>query len=78
MFELPVCVDLRTAARAFGVCSTTAYRLIHRGDFPCLVLRVGRGYRIPTHELMRALGIHERPVYSVDLGPDAEVRVSTG
>ncbi|MFE3018923.1 helix-turn-helix domain-containing protein [Streptomyces sp. NPDC059256] len=70
MFALPVAVDLRTAARALGICSTTAYRLIRKGEFPCSVLRVGRGYRIPTSELLRALGIEDRPLYSVDLDAD--------
>ncbi|MDI3418716.1 helix-turn-helix domain-containing protein [Streptomyces luteolus] len=72
MFDLPVAVDLRTAARALGIGSTTAYRLIRRDEFPCPVLRVGRKYRIPTHELMRALGIEDRPLYSVDLELDTE------
>ncbi|GGS15281.1 hypothetical protein GCM10010252_63270 [Streptomyces aureoverticillatus] len=67
MFELPVAVDLRTAARALGIGSTTAYRLIREDEFPCSVLRVGGRYRIPTKELMRALGIEDRPLYSMDL-----------
>lgn len=66
-FDLPLSVDLRTAARAFGVCPGTAYKLIRRGTFPCPVLRVGGQYRIPTAYLLRALGIEERPVYAVDL-----------
>ncbi|MGW1431261.1 helix-turn-helix transcriptional regulator [Streptomyces sp. NPDC002431] len=68
MFDLPVAVDLRTAARALGIASTTAYRLISNGTFPCPVLRVGHRYRIPTNELMHALGIDDRPLYSVDQG----------
>ncbi|MFB6607963.1 helix-turn-helix domain-containing protein [Streptomyces noursei] len=72
MFDLPVAVDLRTAARALGIASTTAYRLIREDEFPCPVLRVGRKYRIPTTELMRALGIEDRPVYSVDLELDTD------
>lgn len=73
MFELPVAVDLRTAARALGIGSTTAYRLIREDEFPCPVLRVGGRYRIPTTELMRALGIEDRSLYTVDLdlGPDS-------
>ncbi|MGW3054665.1 helix-turn-helix domain-containing protein [Streptomyces goshikiensis] len=66
-FDLPLSVDLRTAARAFGVCPGTAYKLIRCGTFPCPVLRVGGQYRIPTAYLLRALGIEERPVYAVDL-----------
>ncbi|MFJ6664246.1 helix-turn-helix domain-containing protein [Streptomyces sp. NPDC091383] len=70
MFDLPVAVDLRTAARALGIGSTTAYRLIGKDEFPCPILRVGGRYRIPTTELMRALGIDDRPRYSVD--PDTD------
>ncbi|MEU8030925.1 helix-turn-helix domain-containing protein [Streptomyces sp. NPDC049099] len=66
-FDLPLSVDLRTAARAFGVCPGTAYKLIRLGTFPCPVLRLGRRYRIPTAYLLRSLGIEERPVYAVDL-----------
>ncbi|WP_181792875.1 helix-turn-helix domain-containing protein [Streptomyces sp. WELS2] len=72
MFDLPVAVDLRTAARALGIGSTTAYRLIREHEFPCPVLRIGRRYRIPTTELMRALGIEDRPLYSVDPEEDTD------
>ncbi|MFJ1791675.1 helix-turn-helix domain-containing protein [Kitasatospora griseola] len=66
-FDLPLSIDLRTAARAFGVCPATAYKLIRLGTFPCRVLRVGWKYRIPTADLMRSLGIDERPVYATDM-----------
>ncbi|MET9218569.1 helix-turn-helix domain-containing protein [Streptomyces sp. NPDC003300] len=66
-FDLPLAVDLRTAARAFGVCPGTAYKLIRLGRFPCPVLRLGGRYRIPTAGMLRALGIDERPIYAVDL-----------
>ncbi|MGW1636021.1 helix-turn-helix transcriptional regulator [Streptomyces lavendulae] len=69
--DLPLSVDLRTAARAFGICPATAYKLIHLGAFPCPVLRVGGRYRIPTAYLLRTLGIEERPVYAVPLEDDA-------
>ncbi|GAB2698454.1 helix-turn-helix domain-containing protein [Kitasatospora kifunensis] len=71
-FDLPLAVDLRTAARAFGLCPATAYKLIHQGVFPCLVLRLGWQYRIPTADLLRALGIEERPVYPADLRAGAD------
>lgn len=66
-FELPVAVDMRTAARALGIGVGTAYKLAQLGTFPCPVLRVGGRYRIPTTPLMRLLGIEERPVYTADL-----------
>ncbi|MFE3790171.1 helix-turn-helix transcriptional regulator [Streptomyces goshikiensis] len=71
-FDLPLSMDLRTAARAFGVCPGTAYKLIRLGQFPCPVLRLGRRYCIPTSFVLRALGIEERPVYAVDLEAGAD------
>ncbi|MFC9145132.1 helix-turn-helix domain-containing protein [Streptomyces bacillaris] len=67
-FNLPVTVDVPTAARALGICPTTAYRLARRGDFPCKILRIGNRYRVPTIELMRAIGVDERAVYTLDHG----------
>ncbi|MET9658011.1 DNA-binding protein [Streptomyces sp. NPDC006510] len=67
IFDLPVSVDLRTAARAFGMCMGTAYRLIGLGTFPCETVRVGHRHRVLTVNLMQALGIDERPVYADDL-----------
>ncbi|MFI2611825.1 helix-turn-helix domain-containing protein [Kitasatospora sp. NPDC018619] len=72
MFDLPTVVDVRTAARALNVCPATVYRLLQRRTFPCPVLRVGGQYRIPTIELMRVLGVDERPVYSLEFTPSAE------
>ncbi|MEX3104028.1 MULTISPECIES: helix-turn-helix domain-containing protein [unclassified Streptomyces] len=68
--DLPLSVDLRTAARAFAICPATAYKLIRLGAFPCPVLRVGGQYRIPTAYLLSTLGIEERPVYAVPLEND--------
>ncbi|MEV6419976.1 DNA-binding protein [Streptomyces sp. NPDC051662] len=73
VFDLPLSVDLRTAARAFAICPATAYRLIHLGRFPCPVVRLGHQYRIPTTLLMRALGVENLPVYAADIEAGAEV-----
>jgi hypothetical protein len=54
--DLPVSVDLVTAARAFGLGRTKAHELARSGQFPCRVLRVGERYRVPRSELLRALG----------------------
>jgi hypothetical protein len=71
-FRLPVSVDLRTAAQAFGMSLGTAYKLVDRGVFPCEVLRPGHRYRVPTASMMRALGIADLPVYAEDLEAGAE------
>ncbi|MFE2261924.1 helix-turn-helix domain-containing protein [Streptomyces griseosporeus] len=73
VFDLPLSVDLRTAARAFAVCPATAYRLIHSGRFPCRVFRIGHQYRIPTASLMRALDIENLPIYETDVKAGAEM-----
>ncbi|MEV0260250.1 helix-turn-helix domain-containing protein [Streptomyces sp. NPDC050617] len=67
IFALPVVLDVRTAARAFGVSPGTAYKLIKHGGFPCEAVRCGRQHRISTASVLRALGIEERPVYAEDL-----------
>ncbi|GAA4148244.1 helix-turn-helix domain-containing protein [Actinomadura keratinilytica] len=67
-FDLPLSIDLRTAARAFGICPATAYKLIRLGRFPCTVLRLGRQYRVPTASMLHALGIEERPIYADGTG----------
>ncbi|MEV7288551.1 helix-turn-helix domain-containing protein [Streptomyces sp. NPDC093252] len=67
IFNLPVSVDLRTAARAFGMCRGTAYRLIADHAFPCPTVRVGRRHRVLTVDLLRALGIEERPVFADEI-----------
>jgi hypothetical protein len=64
IFDLPVSVDLRTAARAFGMCLATAYRLVGEEAFPCHTIRVGRRHRVRTVDLLAALGIEERPVFA--------------
>ncbi|MER8105771.1 DNA-binding protein [Kitasatospora sp. NPDC094016] len=69
LFGLPLAVDLRTAARAFGMCLGTAYSLVRRDAFPCPVVRTGRRYRVPTVGLLSALGIDELPIYEDDLSP---------
>jgi hypothetical protein len=57
LMNLPVAVDLRTAADALDVGRTKAYELAKRGEFPCRVLRIGGTYRVPTADLLRCLGI---------------------
>ncbi|SEF78526.1 Helix-turn-helix domain-containing protein [Thermomonospora echinospora] len=55
--ELPSVVDIVTAARALGLSRTYAYELAKRGEFPCKVIRIGTGYRVPTAPLLDLLGL---------------------
>lgn len=57
LLAMPVMVDIGTASRALGLGRSTGYELARRGEFPCRVLHVGTSYRVPTAELLRALGI---------------------
>jgi len=56
LVELPVTVDLMTAARAFGIGRTVAYTLAKAGQFPCRVFRAGGRYVVARGDLLRALG----------------------
>jgi len=76
-FDLPLTIDMRTAARVFGVCTATAYKLVHHGHFPCPVVRVGHQYRVPTAAMLRALEVEELPVYAADLAAGAEYAAIT-
>ncbi|GAA2595253.1 DNA-binding protein [Streptomyces tubercidicus] len=67
ILDLPVSVDLRTAARAYGMSMGTAYRLVGLGTFPCETVRVGHRHRVLTVHLMHALGIEERPLFADDI-----------
>jgi excisionase family DNA binding protein len=59
--ELPVAVDVGTAARALGVSRSTGYDLARRNAFPCRVIRVGSTMRLPRSEIFRLLGLGPSP-----------------
>jgi hypothetical protein len=54
---LPAVTDLVTAGRALGLGRTRAYELARAGQFPCPVIRAGRGWRVPTAGLLAVLGL---------------------
>ena len=49
-------VDLVTAARALGIGRTKAYQLARDNQFPCRIIKIGRGYHVPTADLLLLLG----------------------
>lgn len=49
--------DMPTACAAFGFGANLGYSLFRRGEFPCRVLSLGRKLRVPTADLLVALGI---------------------
>ena len=62
LMSLPASIDLVTAGRALGIGRTLAHDLARRGEFPVRVLRLGNRYRVPTAEVLRALGIDPEAV----------------
>lgn len=48
-------VDVRTAARAFGISPSDAYELINRGGFPAIMIRVGHRRRVLASSIIRIL-----------------------
>ncbi len=52
---LPAVLDLVEAAALLGVGRTTAYKLVHDGQWPTPVLRLGRLIKIPTQPLLELL-----------------------
>ncbi|WP_373429408.1 hypothetical protein [Streptomyces sp. V4I23] len=55
--------SVEDASRAFGFSRAKGYELIRRGEFPCRVLRIGRGTRVVTASLLRVLDSGE-PEYN--------------
>ena len=78
LFNLPVTIDMRTAAAALGISINTAYRLALSDNFPCPYLRLGARYRIPTRQLMQSLGIDLTPVRIRDVAAGAEFAACFG
>jgi hypothetical protein len=74
LHALPTVVDLMTAARALGIGRTKAYRLAIAGEFPCRIIRVGKGYHIPTAELLTILGVPQRTPAHTPIKTDSHNR----
>jgi excisionase family DNA binding protein len=55
--QLPVVVDLVTAAAVLGVGRTTAYEMVRTGCWPTPVLRLGNRIRVPTAALRELLSL---------------------
>lgn len=47
--------SVEDASRALGFSRAKGYDLVHRGEFPCRVLRIGRTTRVVTASLLRVL-----------------------
>lgn len=55
---LPAVIDIPTAARALGISSKKAYRLVRQGEFPVQTFLLGdRSRKVAKHQLLAYLGI---------------------
>lgn len=70
--QLPAVVDLVTAGKALGIGRSKSYELVHAGQFPCRVIRVGHHYRVSTTELLHVLGMQELAAAPQPQGPEPE------
>ena len=57
LHQLPVVVDLVTAAAVLGIGRTTAYGMVRTGRWPTPVLRLGHRIRVPTAALRELLSL---------------------
>ncbi|MDE3076847.1 MAG: integrase [Chloroflexota bacterium] len=64
LLELPVAVDLRTAARALRMPANRAYELVKLDMFPCRVKRYGREWRVSRASIFRELDLDPAMVSS--------------
>ncbi len=55
--QLPVVVDLVTAAAVLQIGRTTAYDMVRTGRWPTPVFRLGNRIRVPTAPLLELLGL---------------------
>ncbi|GAA3827808.1 hypothetical protein GCM10023083_70990 [Streptomyces phyllanthi] len=62
VLALPAVVSIPVANRAFGLGRSMGYELAKRGKYPCKVVKVGRGYRVVTADLLRVLEIGSQGV----------------
>jgi predicted DNA-binding transcriptional regulator AlpA len=53
--QLPVVIDLLTAAAVLGIGRTAAYEMVRSGCWPTPVLRLGNRIRVPTAALRELL-----------------------
>ncbi len=69
LHQLPVVVDLLTAAAVLGIGRTTAYELVRTGRRPTPVLRLGHRIRVPTAALRELLNLSPQPARRCRRGP---------
>lgn len=53
--------DVPTAAAVLGMGANLGYQLAAAGQFPVRILRLGRKLRVPTADLLAALGLSSVP-----------------
>ena len=59
--DMPVVLDLPTAARLLGIGRTAAYQSVREGTWPTPIIRIGRSIRVPRQPLLALLGLSTEP-----------------
>lgn len=62
--KLPSVIGVEQAGRALGMTRQTSYNMVKAGEFPVPVHKLGGRYKVPTHPLLRFLGVE--PDHGVD------------
>jgi predicted DNA-binding transcriptional regulator AlpA len=55
--DIPVVLDLPTAAKLLGIGRTAAYQSVREGTWPTPIIRIGRSIRVPRQPLLALLGL---------------------
>ncbi|MDV8079755.1 helix-turn-helix domain-containing protein [Rhodococcus sp. IEGM 1370] len=55
--KLPSVIGVAEAGRALGMTRQTSYNMVKAGEFPVPVHKLGGRYKVPTHPLLRFLGV---------------------
>lgn len=64
LLELPVVVNLTTAAEVLDIGKSSAYEMVRTGQWPTPVLRLRGAIRIPTAPLLALVGLTRPPAES--------------
>lgn len=69
--ELGVATDVETAGAILGIGRTKAYQLAKAGEFPVVIIRVGRRYVVPIGAILTLLRAPAENARGDDVGADA-------
>lgn len=65
--DMPDTLSFAAAYTALGIGRSSAYQAAKNDDFPCVIIKVGKVFRVPTAELMSVLGLAKQAVPEYEL-----------